>query len=201
MAKSKDYIDKIEGAERRFFAPDLEIREEEESRTVTGYAAVFGSESQNLGFFTEVIERDAFDGVLNDDVYALFNHDPNLVLGRNGKGLTLEVDDIGLRYTFDAPNTTAGNDLLVNIRSGLINKSSFAFIVKEDEWQERKNEPALRVIKKVARLFDVSPVTYPAYTDTVVAARSFEKIKETELPKVDSSYYELKLKLNKYKIK
>lgn len=178
--ENKDYIKNISNAERRFNAGSIELRKKDDgqSRTIRGYAAVFNRDSENLGFFIERIAPGAFDGVLNDDTVALFNHDPNLPLSRNGAGLTLGVDDVGLFYEFDAPNTTIGNDLLENVRSGIIKQSSFAFTVKEEQWTERKGEPTIRTIKKVDRLYDVSPVTYPAYPDTTVASRSRTKVNE-----------------------
>jgi len=120
---------------------------------------------------------------MNDDVVALLNHDQNFVLARNNKTLKLEVDHIGLRYEFEAPNTTAGNDLIENLRLGNISKSSFAFTVEQDDWEFKSNEPDKRTITRVKRLFDVSPVTYPAYPDTTVGQRS----RQNELNKFDNS--------------
>lgn len=175
----KDYIIDIDSAgERRFFESTLELKASSDgavSRTIRGYAAVFNKDSENFGFFIERVLPGAFDDVLNDDAVALFNHDPNYPLARNGKGLKLGVDERGLWYEFEAPNTTAGNDLLENIRSGIIAKSSFGFTIKTDKWTEMEGKATLREIVKVKRLYDVSPVTYPAYPDTSVATRSFEK--------------------------
>jgi uncharacterized protein len=175
--ENKDYIGKIdENAERRFCSP--EIRVDAESRKVSGYAAVFNKDSENLGGFIERIAPGAFDDVLKDDAVALLNHDQNLVLARNGVTMNLSVDSKGLKYEFDAPDTTAGNDLLENLRLKNISKSSFAFNVKTDKWESRKEAPDLRTIEKMSRLFDVSPVTYPAYPDTTVALRGLAKTKE-----------------------
>lgn len=162
-----------------------EVRAEPDSRTIRGYAAVFGSESEDLGGFTEYIAPGAFDGVLNDDVRALVNHNDNLILGRTSSGtLRLSVDERGLAYEFDVPNTSYGNDLLESVRRGDITQSSFGFTVAEDAWDYEgkgmgKKKPK-RTIKKVARLYDVSPVTYPAYPDTSVALRSLQTQQEEE---------------------
>lgn len=163
--------------ERRY--GDIELRKKEdgtESRTIRGYAAVYNKDSQNFGPFIERIAPGAFDDVLNDDVVALFNHDPNLPLARSGAGLRIGSDNTGLFYEFDAPNTTVGNDLLANVRSGVIKQSSFAFTVKEHKRTVRNGQPDLRTIIKVERLYDVSPVTYPAYPDTTVAARYLKEM-------------------------
>ncbi len=174
----KDYIENIEKVERRFLT--VELRTSKESRVVEGYAATFNNDSEMFyGSWVERIAPGAFDTVLKDDAVALFNHDPNLILARNGVNMTLSQDERGLKYTFEAPNTTAGNDLLENLRNGNVKQSSFAFSVGEEKWtySEEKGKPSIRTITKVERLYDVSPVTYPAYPDTTVGQRSFEGIK------------------------
>lgn len=180
----KDYIENINNAERRFFAQPLVIeqREGKESRTIAGYAAVFNRDSEDFGGWVERIDPGAFNERMADDAVALFNHDPNLILARNNVNLKLTIDGVGLRYEFDAPNTTAGNDLLENIRNGNIKQSSFAFTTNEVKWYNPsdKSQPSVRTIMKVERLYDVSPVTYPAYPDTTVGARSFKTAIEKE---------------------
>jgi HK97 family phage prohead protease len=190
----KDYINNIEGAERRFF--NTEVRMDEESRKVTGYAAVFEKESNDLGGFVEVIERGAFDDVLEDDAMALFNHDSNFVLARNNRTLKLSVDKVGLRYEFDSPNTTAGNDLLENLRLGNIDTSSFAFQIDKDgdSW-EKRGDIQLRTIKKFKRLFDVSPVTYAAYPDTSVALRSMPNNNNSQIVQMRHRLIKIKNKI------
>lgn len=166
----------------------VEVRSNEEGKKViVGYAAKFNVLSNDLFGFKEKIDRHAFDNVLNDDTRALFNHDPNYVLGRTKNGtLKLIVDDIGLRYEITPPDTTWANDLLKSMERGDINQSSFAFTLdyndpEAEEWEfDEANNTYIRTIKKIKRLYDVSPVTYPAYeqTESVVAQRSLEKAKE-----------------------
>jgi HK97 family phage prohead protease len=175
--------------ERRFTCGAVEFREaaaEGGPRKVRGYAAMFNKRSENMGWGSyelhEVIERGAFDDVLKDDVRALFNHDANLILARSkgGKGtLEIGVDDTGLWYEFTPPDTQAGRDLAESLKRGDVDQSSFAFTVGKDgqKWEETREGDSvkvLRTITKVARLYDVSPVTYPAYADTTVAMRDFE---------------------------
>ena len=134
-----------------------------EERMVSGYAAVFNSESEDLGGFIEIIKPGAFRDVLDNDVRALFNHNADLLLARTASGtLKIAEDARGLYYEFDAPNTTYGNDLLEMLRRGDVTQSSFGFAIKKDEWISR-NGITYRYIHSVSRLFDVSPVTYPAY--------------------------------------
>jgi HK97 family phage prohead protease len=204
MTKIKDYIDK-ETTERRFFPSDIsvEVRDDKpDSRTITGYAAVFNKDSENFGWFIERIAPGAFSDVLQNDTVALFNHDPNYPLARNGVNMTLSEDEFGLKYRFEAPSTTIGNDMLANVRSGVIKQSSFAFTVAEEKWEEKDGkEPSIRTITKVKRLYDVSPVTYPAYPDTTVAARSHEVVKkqqEEEKKPKGLTYHEARVRLLKY---
>lgn len=182
--KNKDYINNIEGAERRFLTAPVkyETRNEGETQTHTieGYAAMYNQRT-NLGWMDEEIMPGAFDDVLNDDVRALINHDPSLILARsvNGKGtLKLELDEKGLKYSYSTPNRTYAKDLQDAIESGDVSQSSFSFSIKEENWVRSENDTDndLRQINKIERLFDVSPVTFPAYQDTSVAKRSFEKI-------------------------
>jgi HK97 family phage prohead protease len=199
---------KVSNIETRTFKAQ-ELRADGESRRVEGYAAVFGSESENLGWFTEEIAPGAFDDVMRDDVRALYNHDENLILARTRSGtLELSLDGKGLRYAFEAPNTTAGNDLLESIRRGDITQSSFGFRVKEDKWENKdveengnKMTKTKRTIVKLERLYDVSPVTFPAYPDTEVARRSMEAAtKQEEKPDL-SGYFDTLEKISKLKNK
>jgi len=177
--------------ETRVLSGQVELRaaSENEKPKVRGYAAVFDKESENLGGFREVIAPGAFDSVLQDDVRALLNHDPNLILARSKSGegtLKISTDERGLYYEFDAPDTQAGRDLTESLRRGDIDQSSFSFTVEKDEWQQPNEEEGRslmkRTITKVARLFDVSPVTYPAYPDATVALRSLQEFRAEEAP-------------------
>jgi HK97 family phage prohead protease len=184
--------------ERRFLCQGLELRAADgnsDSRTVRGYAAVFGKRSENLGSedyqFFEVLESTAFDDVLGDDVRALFNHDPSQILARSKDGngtLRIGTDATGLWYEFDAPQTRAGDDLLESIRRGDVDQSSFGFSVSRDgqKWEETGTPDGKtvvqRTISRVKRLFDVSPVTYPAYPDATVALRSLDEFRKENAP-------------------
>ena len=158
--------------EKRRFADPIEYRRSGRTTTLTGYGAVFNRLSEDLGGFREVISEEAFNDLDQSDVRALFNHDPNHILGRTTAGtLRLFIDDHGLRYELDLPDTTLGRDLSESVKRGDISESSFAFRVLEDSWETRDGMQ-IRTIKKVAELIDVSPVTYPAYKDASVSARA-----------------------------
>ncbi len=163
-----------------------------DSRNIDGYALVFNSLSEDIGGFREIIETNSLDGVIEkSDVYAYLNHNKEkgvLARCKQGSGsLQLTIDEKGLNYQFISPETDLGNTVLEHIRRKEIDSSSFAFIVKEDEFKKNddgtyfKNADGtyLRMIKSFDYLMDVSPVFNPAYTATSVCQR-FLLIKEEE---------------------
>ena len=147
----------------------IEVRDHEDDHMVLeGYAAVFNVET-DLGAFREVIRPGAFDDVMNDDVRALINHDPNLILGRTGNGtLELSTDERGLKYKVKLGDQQYARDFYESVKRGDITQSSFAFTIEE---QSFNNDRTLRSVDKVRQLLDVSPVTYPAYAAATVQAR------------------------------
>jgi len=189
--------------EKRFFNIETRISKRAKKNIVTGHAAVFGQLSEDLGGFKEKINVGAFDGVLKNDVRAFFNHDPNFLLARTTSGtLKLAVDKMGLSYSFEVPDTTAGRDLVISMERGDITQSSFAFMVEKDSWSEQDGQE-IRTIEKVGRLFDVSPVSIPAYpqaNDLVVAKRSRMTYKDKTKMKKENEWQNqtdlLKLKIN-----
>lgn len=158
-----------------------------DSRILSGYAAVFNSESKDLGGFTEMISPTAFEGVIErSDVFAVLDHDRNKVLARSkmGKGsLELNIDEKGLQFRFESPNTTLGNDVLSMVKRGDLTDASFCFTVEDESWQKREDGSYLRTINKIGDLFDVAICYDGAYAEsyTEVALRSLDKFKEEEL--------------------
>jgi len=156
---------------------------EYKGETIRGYAAVYNSDSEWMGGFYEQIERGAFDGVMNDDVRAYFNHDENLLLGRVSSGtLRIGSDARGLYYEVDLPNTTYANDLVELMKRGDVNQSSFAFLIEKDRWEQRDGK-TYRIIEKISRLLDVSPVAQPAYPSATseLKTRDLESETKTEV--------------------
>lgn len=157
-----------------------------EGRTISGYAIVWGVESRVLadwnGEFVEIIERGAVDEELiaNSDVKALFNHDRNCLLARsvNGEGtLRLSIDEQGLRFEFEAPETTLGNDVLELVKRGDLRGCSFAFTADEEHIEYLNDgKRKIRTVRKLSGLYDVSVVVDPAYTQTSVEARAFDTV-------------------------
>lgn len=173
--------------EIRTFGMELRAMDKEEKRTVRGYAATFESRSGDLGGFIESIDRDAFSETDMDDVRALFNHDSNFVLGRTKSGtLRLMVDENGLAYEIDMPDTQLGRDMYESIKRGDISQSSFAFTIEDDEYR-KEGDTVYRTIKKIKKLYDVAPVTFPAYESTSVQARKIDELKNQELKEENSN--------------
>ena len=155
-----------------------------ENRTIEGYAALYNSRSVDLGNFTEEITPGAFDGVIEKSTtLALIDHNNSRgILAKNSKGkgsLTLEANEKGLYFRFDAPETELGNELIEYLKRGDISQCSFAFSVSDDHWEKTESGEYVRHIDKIDRLYDVSAVFQPAYPETYVsfAQRSLEKFK------------------------
>ena len=180
---------------------------EYEGNTIRGYAAVYNSDSEWMGGFYEQIATGAFDDVLDNDTRAYFNHDENLLLGRVSSGtLRIGTDARGLYYEVDLPNTSYANDLVELMKRGDVNQSSFAFLIDSDRWEERDGK-TYRIIEKVSRLLDVSPVAQPAYPDATSELVTRNNTPESEGAEVevkaeaeemsDIEIFEYKLKLLK----
>lgn len=158
----------------RFLA---EFRAEVREGTLVGHASVFGQMATLAGGY-EQIAPGAFDQVLQNpetDVRALLNHNPTMVLGRQSAGtLRLSTDKEGLRFEVDLPDTSYANDLKELIRRGDVTGASFGFIPGEDSVGRAPDGKQVRTHTSVARLLDVSPVTWPAYEGATVALRHID---------------------------
>ena len=164
---------------RNKYGENVELRTAEvraagdDSLVIEGYAANF-EQRTDLGYFKEEIARGAFDDVMEDDVRLLLNHEGAPMARTTNNTLELSIDDTGLKYRAALADTQDGRDLYKLIKRGDITQSSFAFTIAEQEWSEDRST---RTVTKMARLLDVSPVTYPAYPTTTVAARQMAEVK------------------------
>lgn len=169
--------------------------ENAEKMIVEGYAIVF-DEPTDLGYI-EIIDRNALDECDMSDVCMKYNHeDSTLIMARTrNKSLQLSVDDHGLKIYAELIDTQSNRDIYKSIRAGLLDKMSFAFIVEEAEWtiNEGDAEPDVRRITKISKLFDVSVVDVPAYSQTEIYARSKEAVEKEQ-------QYQHELKLEKEKL-
>jgi len=154
-------------------------RNGDELPKIEGYAAVFDKNSEDMGFIERIAPGAFKNSLKTSDVRALFNHDSNIILGRSTAGtLELKEDKKGLFMSVTPPDTQLVRDMVLSpIERGDITQQSFGFTVQSDDWDYRDNEPSIRTITEIKELFDVSPVTFPAYPDTAVALRSLDKIK------------------------
>jgi len=194
--------------ERRYF-PVEELRaitDEGGLRHIVGYAAVFNSLSEDLGGFREKIDSGAFADSLNaDDIRALKNHNSDYVLGRNKSGtLTLSEDQRGLKIDIMPPDAQWATDLMVSIDRKDVDQMSFGFRTLEYRWEGEYPDEVRTLMK--AQLFDVSPVTFPAYPDTEVGLRSLEEYRtankvEDEGNKADDYLIGLSIRRKRLKIK
>lgn len=178
--------------ENREYAPHLA---EENSRIVEGYAIVFNQQSRQLydkaskKVFTEIIDPRAVTKTFLDDqdVKMLYNHSNDMLLARSTYGfgtLSYEIDEYGVKYRFEMPNTTVGNDVLELIRRGDVWGCSFAFsYAKDGVRDEKRNGQNFRTVIQMASIDDFSIVVDPAYLGTYVTTREF--LAPEEEPKVD----------------
>jgi HK97 family phage prohead protease len=173
-------------------SPAIEIRDDGGPK-IRGLAAAYGKWSLDLGGFKEIIEPGAFDRVLsrkNLDVVAFFDHDGQ-PLGRTTSGtLRLAVDERGLNYENDPPDTQLGRDVTTLIRRRDLFGSSFAFTVdpKGETWTHDEKGNTSRTIREFSGLYDVSVVTHAAYGKaTSVAVRALEKFRAENLTAAENA--------------
>jgi len=159
---------------------DVKFEEAEGKMTLEGYAIVFQQETligdEEYGFMEE-IDRNALQDTLMKDVPMKYNHmDSFLIIARTkNKSLSLSVDNVGLKVHAELLDTQTNQDIYKMVRSGLLDKMSFAFTVDEQTWNKEGTIPK-RIITKIGRLYDVSVVDTPAYDSTSIYARSLESM-------------------------
>ena len=150
----------------------FQTRETEKEKRIEGYFAVFDSDSQIWDGASESVDRHAFDNALGDDVRCLIDHESRLVLGRTRAGtLELRTDDHGLwgSVVINEADQDAMN-LYARVQRGDVDQCSFGFDITGEEVEWRDNGEVHWTIKSV-KLYEVSCVTFPAYTETSINAR------------------------------
>lgn len=167
--------------ERRFIDVK-EIRAADEGMIIEGYPIVYNVEAEIGGYFRESIAKGAATNAFaRSDEIVLFNHDSNFPLARKSNGtLTVTEDDHGVKIKADVSGSARGREAHEMIQNGLISKMSFAFSVEKESWvTAQEGGMDLRIIDEFREIFDYSPVTYPAYKQTEVQARSAEELKKS----------------------
>ena len=162
----------------------IEIRTIEDSRKIEGVSIVFNALSNDLGGFREMIVPEAVEGVIEQsDIFFLYNHTSDrgfLARSKYGSGsLKTDVREDGVYFSFDAPKTALGDEVLEYLKRGDVNQCSFAFAVDKDMWEKQADGSYIRTITKFKKLYDMSLVDTPAYSQTTACAR-FAEIKEEE---------------------
>lgn len=176
-----------DNTEKRFF-DGLEVRmAEDDKRTIEGYGIVFDKRFHLYGRYHEEIDKKAGEYFRDykekdkRDCISAYNHNFEKILGRTAADtLRFEVDEKGVRYIVDVPNTSYGDDLLESISRGDIRGSSFVFSVKSEEFIEEDENTIVRRITAFKRVVEMGPVVNPAYTDTTVAKRSFDEYEQQQ---------------------
>lgn len=170
--------------EIRCFASDVEVRNGDsaagEGKRLTGYAIRFNDVTTIGNQFDEKVDSRALDGVDMTGVHALYNHNWDMPLGKEGLNMQLNQDEKGLRVDIELNNTTYANDLYENVRTGVVGGMSFGFTISDDEWEKRDGLP-LRTINQIDKLYEVTFTSAPAYPTTEVGLRSLEAATE-EVP-------------------
>jgi HK97 family phage prohead protease len=183
---------------RYLAAPEFRVESRDgEPTRITGYAAIYGSLSEDLGGFREKLNPGTFTRSLREqtDIRALVEHNDLLLIGRTSAG-TLKVteDERGLAVEITPPNTSVGRDLIENIRVGNLDKMSFRFNTRSDKWL-KTDDGTIRELSDVD-LIEVSVVSTPAYKDTSIAIRSLQTwSKSNDFDPATLKTLEYKLKL------
>ncbi len=183
---------------------DVTLHEEEDKMILEGYALVFNNETligdEEYGFIEEIDSR-ALSETKMKDVPMKYNHmDSFLILARTrNQSLQLSVDSLGLKVRAELLDTNTNQDIYKMVRSGLLDKMSFAFTVDEQVWNREGRVPK-RTITKIERLYDVSVVDTPAYDATSIYARSLEAM-ELDLKAMELAEQEQNASIIKKRIK
>ena len=146
-------------------------------RVISGYPIVYNSDSEDMGFIERIAPGAAKNALKRSDIRGLKNHDISLIFGRQGVNLEFKEDKDGLYYEATEIDTRTFKEVAEEVRLGLLTGQSFGFTILSDEWKGLDTDKPTRTITEIGQIFDVGPVTYPAYQDTSVALRSLEQAK------------------------
>ena len=166
----------------------IETRSEDNVTQLSGYAIVFDQPSENLGGFIEYIDRNALNGVDLSNVQLLYNHNFDNILARaDSNTLSLSIDDKGLFFNAQIPNTTIGNDVAENVRCGNLKGCSFGFTISGNSWDDLDADTSIRHITQIDELYELSITPLPAYQETTVSQRSLDEFSNEKTNVKDSS--------------
>ena len=154
---------------------------------IHGYAIVYNKNSEDMGFIERVKPGAAKNALTRSNVRGLKNHDPSLIFARQGVNLTLTEDKKGLRYEASPVDTANYRETAAEVEAGLLTGQSFGFTILSDEWSDLESDHPQRTITEIGEIFDVGPVTYPAYPDTSVGIRVLKEARDRFSKKQETS--------------
>lgn len=166
--------------QRHLLINSLETRSDDNGEMIVeGMAVRYGSESKDLGGFTEIVEAGSLaESLRSNDIAMLYNHSTDAILGRtSSKTLQLRDTAEGLYFQVAMPDTTVGRDVYTSIQRGDIKGCSFGFKVRQDDWKFEGRTTAKRFLKDID-LREISFTPFPAYNSTSISLRSYEEASE-----------------------
>lgn len=171
---------KEENMERRIIKTPVQVTRNDDGTigSIYGYPIVYNKDSEEMGFIERILPGAATKALKNSDIRGLKNHDPSLIFAREGINLTITEDKDGVRYEATPIDTHNFRETAKEVDLGLLTGQSFGFTIHADKWTDLDKDIPRRDITEIEIIFDVGPVTYPAYPDTVVALRSLDQIKK-----------------------
>ena len=191
---------------------NFEVRAEENEQHghfLSGRPIVFGQRT-DLGFYDEIIEAGALDTTDLKDVRFLVNHNTDMIpLARSRNNtenstmqMSVDADGMGIRVDLDTENNADARSLYSAVSRGDITGMSFMFVVDKDSWDEVDTDHPTRHVRSIRQVFEVSAVTWPAYSQTSIQARGIADALDSAKASLESERAKIaKLKLAKEKIK
>ncbi len=180
---------------RAFFFEVRAEQDEEHGHYLSGQPIVFG-QSTNMGPYDEVIEAGALDKTDLKDVRFLVNHNTDMIplarSRRNNNNSTMQmtvVPDTGMfiRVDLDTENNAEARSLYSAVERGDLDGMSFMFIVDEDSWDGLDTEHPVRTVRSIKQVFEVSAVTWPAYSQTTITARGISDALDSAMESLESA--------------
>jgi HK97 family phage prohead protease len=156
----------------------VETRADGSVGTIHGYAIVYDKDSEDMGFIERVAPGAAKKALKRSDIRGLKNHDPSLIFARQGVNLKLKEDKNGLSYEATPIDTVNYREVAAEVQAGLLTGQSFGFTILADEWKGLDTDKPQRTITEIGEIFDVGPVTFPAYPSTDVGVRILQEARD-----------------------
>jgi len=171
---------KEKNMERRVIKTPVKITRNEDGTigSIYGYPIVYNKDSEDMGFIERILPGAATKALKGSDIRGLKNHDPSLIFAREGINLKITEDKQGVKYEATPVDTHNFRETAKEVDLGLLTGQSFGFRVLADKWTDLDKDLPRRDITELEIIFDVGPVTYPAYSDTSVALRSLTQMKQ-----------------------